>query len=77
MQFKKTSGFVWMSGLSERYILVLAVQCDFIHAIVKAYDTPVEGSFLPRAGISSCSLYLLLRSQEPGMTTDFFFSFAF
>ena len=40
IQFKKISGFVWKSGLSERFILVLAVQFGFIHAILKAFHTP-------------------------------------
>ena len=39
MQFKKISGFVWKSGLSERFILVLATQSGFIYAILKAFHT--------------------------------------
>ena len=40
MQLKKISGFVWKSGLSERFILVLATQSGFIYAILKAFHTP-------------------------------------
>ena len=36
MQFKKISGFVWNSGLMERFILVLATKS----AILKAFHTP-------------------------------------
>ena len=40
MQFKKISGFVCKSGLSERFMLVLATQSGFIYAILKAFHTP-------------------------------------
>ena len=41
MQFKKTSGFVWKSGLSEPCILVLSAQSGFLSCDSEAaFHTP-------------------------------------
>ena len=57
MQFKIISGFVWNSGLMERFILVLATKS----AILKAFHTPNDSliylnkSILPFISVMFCS----------------------